>query len=113
MLFLKVLLSILSFGFLAGAIGTVAYDIYLAFQLDRILRRNDRSSESESEPESGDAPRPASSPGASSDSPSLAQSTARSPISSLPMSASSPSPVARQAELNKAMPTETSPSCTT
>ena len=41
MLFLKVLLSIVSFGFLAGAIGTVAYDIYLAFQLDRILRRND------------------------------------------------------------------------
>ena len=48
MLFLKVLLSIMSFGFLAGAIGTVAYDIYLAFQLDRILRRNDRAPESES-----------------------------------------------------------------
>ena len=42
MLFLKVLLSIVSFGFLAGAFGTAAYDIYLAFQLDRILRRNER-----------------------------------------------------------------------
>ncbi len=48
MLFLKVLLSIVSFGFLAGAIGTVAYDIYLAFQLDRILRRNDDAPKSES-----------------------------------------------------------------
>ena len=62
MLFLKVLLSIISFGFLAGAIGTVAYDIYLAFQLDRILRRNDRASESES----GDATGSAASSGASS-----------------------------------------------
>ena len=48
MLFLKVLLSIISFGFLAGAIGTVAYDIFLAFQLDRILRRNDHAPKSES-----------------------------------------------------------------
>jgi regulator of protease activity HflC (stomatin/prohibitin superfamily) len=47
MLFLRMLLLIASFGFLAGAIGTVVYDIYLAFQLDRILRRNDRAPESE------------------------------------------------------------------
>ena len=78
MLFLKVLLSVLSFGFLAGAIGTVAYDIYLAFQLDRILRRNDRVPESES---GGTADAGTSSSPASSDSPSLAQSTSRAPIS--------------------------------
>ena len=77
MLFLRVLLSIISFGFLAGAIGTVAYDIYLAFQLDRILRRNDRAPESES----GGATGSAASTGASSDSPSLAQSTSRPPVS--------------------------------
>src|SRR6266404_7292262 len=47
MLFLRMLLLIASFGFLAGAIGTVVYDIYLGFQLDRILRRNDRAPESE------------------------------------------------------------------
>src|SRR6201981_2598375 len=78
MLFLKVLLSILSFGFLAGAIGTVAYDIYLAFQLDRILRRNDRPSES-----GGTTGSAASSP-ASSDSPSLTQSMRRAPVSAAP-----------------------------
>ena len=55
MLFLKVLLSIVSFGFLAGAIGTVAYDIYLAFQLDRILRRNDDAPKSESGDATGSA----------------------------------------------------------
>jgi regulator of protease activity HflC (stomatin/prohibitin superfamily) len=42
MLFLRLLLLIVSFSFLAGAIGTVAYDIYLSFELGRILRRNDR-----------------------------------------------------------------------
>src|SRR5246127_5597631 len=77
MLFLKVLLSILSFGFLAGAIGTVAYDIYLAFQLDRILRRNDRPSESESSGTTGSA----ESSGATSSTPALAHSTSRAPIS--------------------------------
>jgi regulator of protease activity HflC (stomatin/prohibitin superfamily) len=43
MLFLRLLLLIISFSFLAGAIGTVAYDIYHSFELGRILRRNDRS----------------------------------------------------------------------
>ncbi len=42
MLFLRFLLLIVSFSFLAGAIGTVVYDIYLAFELGRILRRNER-----------------------------------------------------------------------
>ncbi len=78
MLFLKVLLSIVSFGFLAGAIGTVAYDIYLAFQLDRILRRNERAPKSES----GDVTDAGtSSSSASSNSPSLAQPISRPPIS--------------------------------
>jgi len=83
MLFLKVLLSILSFGFLAGAIGTVAYDIYLAFQLDRILRRNDRN-DSAPKSESGDATGSAESSAATSSTPAPAQSTSRAPISAPP-----------------------------
>ncbi|HSY59798.1 MAG TPA: SPFH domain-containing protein [Terriglobales bacterium] len=47
MLFLRFLLLVVSFGFLAGAAGTVIYDIYLAFELNRILRRNDRPSKGE------------------------------------------------------------------
>src|SRR5271154_521807 len=47
MLFLRLLLLIVSFGFLAGAVGTVIYDIYLAFELNRILRPNDHPPESE------------------------------------------------------------------
>jgi regulator of protease activity HflC (stomatin/prohibitin superfamily) len=47
MLFLRLLLLVVSFGFLAGAAGTVIYDIYLAFELNRILRRNDRPSKGE------------------------------------------------------------------
>jgi regulator of protease activity HflC (stomatin/prohibitin superfamily) len=39
MLFLRFLLMALSFGFIAVAIGVVLYDVYLAFELDRILRR--------------------------------------------------------------------------
>ena len=39
MLFLRFLLMVLSFGFIAVAIGVVLYDVYLAFELDRILRR--------------------------------------------------------------------------
>jgi len=69
MLFLRMLLLVVSFGFLAGAVGTVVYDIYLAFELNRILRRNDRSpSEAGGAPESlggsgsGSAAPPASRP---------------------------------------------------
>jgi regulator of protease activity HflC (stomatin/prohibitin superfamily) len=40
MLFLRFLLLFASFGFLACAAGLVLYDIYLAFELDRILRRS-------------------------------------------------------------------------
>jgi regulator of protease activity HflC (stomatin/prohibitin superfamily) len=46
MLFLRFLLLTVSFSFLVGAIGTVVYDIYIAFELGRILRRNERPTES-------------------------------------------------------------------
>jgi regulator of protease activity HflC (stomatin/prohibitin superfamily) len=39
MLFLKFALFVVAFGFLAAAVGLVLYDIYLAFELDRILKR--------------------------------------------------------------------------
>jgi regulator of protease activity HflC (stomatin/prohibitin superfamily) len=45
MLFLRLLLLIVSIGFLAGAVGVIAYDIYLAFELGRILRRSERPTE--------------------------------------------------------------------
>lgn len=41
MLFLKLLLIVVAFGFLACAAGLVLYDIYLAFELDRILRKSE------------------------------------------------------------------------
>jgi regulator of protease activity HflC (stomatin/prohibitin superfamily) len=41
MLFLKALLVVLAFGFLACAAGLVLYDIYLAFELDRLLRKSE------------------------------------------------------------------------
>ena len=40
MLFLRFILLCASFGFLACAAGLVLYDIFLAFELDRILRRS-------------------------------------------------------------------------
>ena len=45
MLFLRLLLFIISFGFLGVAAVTVLYDIYLAFELSRILRRGERQPE--------------------------------------------------------------------
>ena len=41
MLFLKGLLVFVAFGFLAAAAGLVLYDIYLAFELDRLLRKSE------------------------------------------------------------------------
>lgn len=41
MLFLRLLLMLTACGFLAGAVGMVAYDIFLAFELDRLLRRRE------------------------------------------------------------------------
>lgn len=68
MLFLRFLLLIISVSFLAGAIGTVAYDIYLAFELGRILRRNETPSERAPEPASSADP-PISPPSASTAAP--------------------------------------------
>src|ERR1700734_737969 len=43
MLFLPFLLFVISFGFVGIAIAIVLYDVYLAFELDRLLRRTDDS----------------------------------------------------------------------
>jgi regulator of protease activity HflC (stomatin/prohibitin superfamily) len=53
MLLLRFLLLCASFGFLACAAGLVLYDIYLAFELDRILRR---STNAAATPEAGQTP---------------------------------------------------------
>jgi regulator of protease activity HflC (stomatin/prohibitin superfamily) len=45
MLFLRLLLFVISFGFLGVAAIVVLYDIYLAFELNRILRRSERQPE--------------------------------------------------------------------
>src|ERR1700689_1117058 len=45
MLFLKFMLLAICFSFLGCAAGMVLYDIYLAFELDRILRRGERPTE--------------------------------------------------------------------
>jgi regulator of protease activity HflC (stomatin/prohibitin superfamily) len=45
MLFLRLLLFVISFGFLGVAAIMVLYDIYLAFELNRILRRSERQPE--------------------------------------------------------------------
>jgi regulator of protease activity HflC (stomatin/prohibitin superfamily) len=45
MLFLRLLLFVISFGFLGVAAVMVLYDIYLAFELSRILRRSERQPE--------------------------------------------------------------------
>lgn len=42
MIFLKDLLVLTCTGALVGVAATVTYDIYLAFELDRILRRRER-----------------------------------------------------------------------
>lgn len=46
MLFLRFLLLAVSFGFLACAAGVVLYDIYLAFELNRLLRRREPAADS-------------------------------------------------------------------
>ncbi len=43
MLFLRFLLFVISFGFIAAAVGLVLWDIFLAFELSRVLRRGERS----------------------------------------------------------------------
>src|ERR1700735_1432069 len=64
MLFLRLLLFVLSFGFVGLAIAVVLYDVYLAFELDRVLRRDTSGStpagESESALPAGESADPAS-----------------------------------------------------
>ncbi|HTR45933.1 MAG TPA: SPFH domain-containing protein [Verrucomicrobiae bacterium] len=55
MLFLKYLLLIACFGLFVSAAGAILYDIYLAFELNRILSRRKNPSDSGA---SGDAPPP-------------------------------------------------------
>src|SRR5450631_2960611 len=43
MLFLRFFLFVISFGFVGIAIAVILYDVYLAFELDRVLRRKDNS----------------------------------------------------------------------
>jgi hypothetical protein len=54
MLFLRFLLFLVSFGFLAAAALVVLYDVYLAFELGRILRRRSDAPPPQP-PSSGDA----------------------------------------------------------
>jgi len=42
MILLKDLLVLTCLGALVGAVGTVAYDIYLAYELSRILHRGSK-----------------------------------------------------------------------
>jgi regulator of protease activity HflC (stomatin/prohibitin superfamily) len=55
MLFLKYLLLVGCFGLMACAAGMVLYDIFLAYQLDRVLRRGLRSGDT-AEPDATPAP---------------------------------------------------------
>ena len=66
MLFLRLLLFVISFGFVGLAIAIVLYDVYLAFELDRVLRRDTAAptpvNDSESALPAGQAADPASPP---------------------------------------------------
>ncbi len=53
MLFLRFLLLLVSFGLLASAASVVLYDIFLAFELDRLLRRRDDAADATSSEQSG------------------------------------------------------------
>jgi regulator of protease activity HflC (stomatin/prohibitin superfamily) len=60
MILIRFLLIFASFGFLACAAGLVLYDIYLVFELDRILSVGRRSPNAAASPEAGETPsRPA------------------------------------------------------
>lgn len=58
MLFLRFLLLLVSFGFLASAAGVVLYDVFLAFELNRLLRRRDGSVDATQPEQSGAVPPP-------------------------------------------------------
>src|SRR6267143_6925907 len=53
MLFLRFLLLLGSFGLLASAAGVVLYDIFLAFELNRLLRRRDGATDRTQPEQSG------------------------------------------------------------
>ncbi|MGB0034736.1 MAG: SPFH domain-containing protein [Candidatus Acidiferrales bacterium] len=53
MLFLRYVFFAVAFGFLGAAAAVVLYDIYLAFELDRILRRGERTDQTA---QAGDTP---------------------------------------------------------
>jgi regulator of protease activity HflC (stomatin/prohibitin superfamily) len=59
MLFLRFLLFVISFSFIAAAAGLVIWDIFLAFELNRVLRRGERPKESPSAGEPGETSEPA------------------------------------------------------
>jgi regulator of protease activity HflC (stomatin/prohibitin superfamily) len=56
MILIRFLLICASFGFLACAVGLVLYDIYLVFELDRILSAGRRSTNAAATPEAGQTP---------------------------------------------------------
>ena len=58
MLFLRLLLFVISFGFLVVAAIMVLYDIYLAFELSRILRRSERQPEKSAVEQAAATPTP-------------------------------------------------------
>jgi regulator of protease activity HflC (stomatin/prohibitin superfamily) len=58
MLFLRFLLLVVSFGFLAVAAAVVLYDVYLGFALDRILSKKDDAPEARCLQSAGDAATP-------------------------------------------------------
>jgi len=58
MLFLRFLLLLVSFGLLASAAGVVLYDIFLAFELNRLLRRRDGAAETGQPEQAGDVSPP-------------------------------------------------------
>jgi regulator of protease activity HflC (stomatin/prohibitin superfamily) len=58
MLFLRFLLLLVSFGLLASAAGVVLYDIFLAFELNRLLRRRDGAASAMSAEQAGAASLP-------------------------------------------------------
>lgn len=70
MLFLKFALFVVAFGFVAAAAGLVLYDIYLAFELDWILRRAKSPAEPAATESAGSEPQGGSRPLAGTLSPS-------------------------------------------
>jgi len=62
MLFLRSLLFVLSFSFIAAAVGLVVWDVFLAFDLNRVLRRGERPKDSAAAEQPGETSVPAPAP---------------------------------------------------